>query len=465
MGRPGERLRVERRRVPAPLIRYRIPSGRGAMEQPNAAGDGDAPLTLRLWAALVGTGVAAGLLGAGLMAVLFTVQRLAFGDHPGGFEGSEVASSGGRRLAALAVGGAVSGVGWWLLRRATAGESSDVDDALWRGHARLGWRRSLGTGVLSEVAVGAGASLGREAAPKLLGGVAGSLLAGWAGLSTPQRRLLVACGAGAGLACVYDVPVAGALFTAEVLLGTVALPVVLPALVCSGVATLVARVYLPDVPIYGGLPPYRSGAALLVFALLLGPLAGLAAVGYIRLIAWVSHHRVRGRAAPLAPLVAFVLLGLLALRWPQLLGNGKGLAHDAFVGAGGLATLAALAALKPLVTALCLGSGASGGLLTPVLATGAVLGAALGIAWSHVWPGAPVGACALVGAAALLGAGMQAPLTALVIVVELTTGDLQLALPLVAATAGATLLARVLDGYSIYSGRLGPLEQPAPEPG
>ena len=88
------------------------------------------------------------------------------------------------------------------------------------------------------------------------------------------------------------------------------------------------------------------------------------------------------------------------------------MAHDAFLSTAGLAVLLPLFALKPLVTALCLGSGASGGLFTPTLSTGAVLGAA-GIAWSLAWPGSPAGAYAIVGAAAMLGAARQAPLTGL----------------------------------------------------
>ena len=108
-------------------------------------------------------------------------------------------------------------------------------------------------------------------------------------------------------------------------------------------------------------------------------------------------------------MAAFGILGLIGSACPQLFGNGKDMASDAFIGTAGLAVLLPLAALKPLVTALCLGSGASGGLFTPTLSTGAVLGGAAGIAWSLAWPGSPAGAYAVVGAAAMLGAAMQAP--------------------------------------------------------
>jgi H+/Cl- antiporter ClcA len=132
------------------------------------------------------------------------------------------------------------------------------------------------------------------------------------------------------------------------------------------------------------------------------------------------------------------------------------MAHDVFLSSGGLLTLFALFTLKPLVTAMCLGSGASGGLFTPTLSTGAVLGGFLGMLWSLLWPGVPLGAYAIIGAAATMGAGMQAPLAGLVLVVELTHSGLHLMLPMIAATALATTVARYLDGYSIYSARLAP---------
>jgi chloride channel protein, CIC family len=119
------------------------------------------------------------------------------------------------------------------------------------------------------------------------------------------------------------------------------------------------------------------------------------------------------------------------------------MARDAFTGAG---SLSLLLALKPLVTALCLGSGASGGLFTPTLSTGAVLGGSLGMAWSLAWPGSPSGAFAMVGAA------MQAPLAGLTLVLELTHSGFGLMVPMMAATA----VAFYVDGYSIYSARLRP---------
>jgi H+/Cl- antiporter ClcA len=446
---PGERLRQ-----PKPLIRRRMPSGRGSMEQPNVTGDEGVDLTPAFWVAVVATGVAAGLAGMAMMSILFHVQHLAFDYRHGTLEAAVEHSSWSRRIASLLLAGVIGGLGWFLLRRYTPGERSDVDDTLWSGDGSLSFRRCLGTSVLSEIVIGMGASMGREAAPKLLGAASGSVVAVVGRLTPAQRRMLVACGGGAGLACVYNVPLGGALFTAEILYGSMTLPAVLPALACSFVATAVAWLYLPAHATYTDIPSYPFVGSQLVWAVVVGPVIGVMAAGFIRLIGWVSHHRLTGWRGAAAPVVAFGILGVVGVQYPQLFGNGKDMAHDVFVGGGGFTLLFALFALKPIVTSLCLGSGASGGLFTPVLSTGAMLGGLCGMAWSLLWPGAAVGSYAMIGAAAMIGAGMQAPLTALVLILELTHTGFSLMVPMVAATSLATLVSRTIDGYSIYTARL-----------
>ena len=448
--RPSERLRM-----PQPLIRTRLPSGRGATEQPNVTSDGDTALTPVFWMVLVATGIAAGLFGDLLMFVLFSVEHLAFGFNAGPLQDGVRHASDLRRLIILPLGGLIGGVSWYLLRRYTDGKS-EIDDSIWNGDGKLSFGRSFGTSLISEFVIGMGASLGREAAPKLMGGVSASVLATWAQLSIGQRRLLVACGGGAGLAAVYNVPLAGALFTAEVMVGSLALPVVLPALACSGIATAVGWLYLPAHATYLNIPAYRFTLPLLVWSLLAGPVIGVIAAGYIRLIGWVSFYRFTGWRSIPAMVVAFGILGLIGFALPQLFGNGRDLANQAFLGRGAIGLLLLLFLLKPLVTAMCLGSGASGGLFTPTLSTGAAFGAAVGIAWNLLWPGSPPGAYALVAAAALLGAAMQAPLASLALVLELTHSGFQIMVPMVAATVTATIVSRYIDGYSMYSARLPP---------
>ena len=424
------------------------------MEQPNVTHDGEAPLSPKFWLAVLLTGVATGLFGDLLMWILRLAEHSAFLYHSGSYQRAVARVGGVRRVVSLLIAGVIGAVSWYLIRRYLKNERSEIDEAVWNGDGDLSPRRSLLTSLVSEVVIGLGASIGREAAPKLMGGASGSVLARWFNLTPAQKRLLVACGGGAGLAAVYNVPFGGALFTAEVLYGSFALPVVFPALATSLIATLVAWIYLPSRATYPDLPTYRFSATLMVWSLLAGVIIGLLAVVYVRLIGWVSFHRARGAHILWAMPLSFAVVGVVGVWYPQLFGNGKGMAHDAFLGLGGAGLLFALFALKPLVTALTLGSGAAGGLFTPFLATGAAMGGFMGALWSHLWPGSPLGAFALVGAAAMVGAVMQAPLVGIVLVLELTHGGFNITIPMMAATVIATIIVRQIDGYSIYSARL-----------
>jgi H+/Cl- antiporter ClcA len=256
------------------------------------------------------------------------------------------------------------------------------------------------------------------------------------------------------MAAVYNVPLGGALFALEVLLGTVRLPLVLPALATSLIATAAAWIYLPTGPTYV-VGEYGIAASLVVWAAIIGPLAGLAAVAWVRVIAFVHRRRATGRLRVAAPVVALTALGALSIAYPQLLGNGKDTVQLAVVGALGGGLLAILAVLKPLVTAACLGSGVPGGLFTPTLAFGALLGGLLGLGWVQLWPGTPVGSYAIIGGGAVLAAAMQGPLAATVLMLELAHHTQNLAVPLLLAVTGATVVARVIGAPSIYSARLG----------
>jgi H+/Cl- antiporter ClcA len=308
--------------------------------------------------------------------------------------------------------------------------------------------------VLSIAVVAFGASLGREAAPQLAGGAFASSLCDWLAVPRWQRRLLVACGAGAGMAAVYNVPLGGALFALEVLLGTVTLPLVLPALATSAIATGVAWIALPTTATY--LVPDRlvSGSEV-VWALVIGPLAGLASVAWVRLVARAHQLRPTGRQRLVVPVLVLGTLGVVSIAYPELLGNGMDTVQLAILGQLAVGLTAVLVVLKPFFTAACLSSGAPGGLFTPTLTYGVLFGVLLGHAWTLVWPGSPIGPFAIIGGGAVLGASMQGPLSAIVLMLELVHHSTSLAVPLVIATAVATIVARLIGAPSIYSARLG----------
>ncbi len=406
---------------------------------------------LRFWILVAAIGVGAGLGGAALIELLRFVQHVAWSYHSGAFLDGVQRTSSARRVLVLAIGGLVAGLGALAMGRLRG--AGEVSETIWLRAARLPFWASLGRAVHSIVIVALGASLGREAAPQQVGAAIASNLSDWARLPDWQRRLLVACGAGAGMAAVYNVPLGGALFALEVLLGTLTLPLVLPALATTLIATAVAWVALPSQPTYS-IPSYSVSASQIVWALIVGPIAGLAAVAYIRLISRAHALRPAGWARLFVPMVVFTGLGALAIAYPQLLGNGKNLVQLALLGRLSVALLIALLVLKPLVTAACLGSGAPGGLFTPTLAYGVLLGALLGEAWSQIWPGAPIGSYAIIGGAAVLGAAMQGPLAAIVLLLELTHKADALMVPILLAVVEATVLTRLLGAHSIYSARL-----------
>ncbi len=400
---------------------------------------------------VVAIGVAAGLGGAALIELLRAVQRVAWSYNTGHFlEGVEHVSD-ARRVGVLALGGLVAGVA--ALGLARIGPGGEVTEALWLRAGRMRLLAAVSRALDSIVIVGLGASLGREAAPQQIGAAVASRLSDSAGLPVWQRRLLVASGAGAGMAAVYNVPLGGALFALEVLLGTISLPLVLPALATSMIATAVAWIALPKAPTYI-VPTYNAHPSQVVWAVLAGPIAAVASVAYIRLISKAHAMRPTGWLRVAAPIVVFTALGVVSIAYPEVLGNGKGVVQLVLVGRLALATMAVLIILKPVATAACLASGAPGGLFTPTLTFGVVLGGVLGEGWSQIWPGAAIGSYAVIGGAAVLAAGMQAPLAAVVLLLELTHKVDGLMVPMLIAVVEATVISRLLKARSIYSARL-----------
>lgn len=395
--------------------------------------------------ATVLTGVAAGVLGAALTLLLHAVQHLAFGYTENTFLVGVEKASPVRRVVAMAVGGVVVGVGWWLHRRRVDIEQVSVTRAVRDRDPRMPVRATVWDAVLQIVAVGAGASLGREGAPRQAGAAVGGWLAATFRLDAARRRTVLAAGAGAGLAAVYNVPLGGALFTAEVLLRSLAPRHLIPAAVTSAVATAVAW---PALSTHATYPTTRLHLHLPVvaWAVLVGPICGVVGVGFVRLMSRARTHAPIGARLVVSIPLGFAAVGALAVVRPELLGNGKGPAQLAFTASMTVALGAALAALKPLATALCLRAGAIGGLLTPSVATGAALGIVTGAVWNVLWPGSTPAEYAVVAAAALLAATQRAPLTAAVLVIEfLGWAGWRLALPIALAVPLAAYTAARID--------------------
>lgn len=426
---------------------------------PRAAGSDAIPSTLArpgagaFWLALLLTGAGTGAAAAALTRLLEFVQRVVWGGS-----GSDLLSAASRvgawrHVGVLLGAGVVTGLGQIILKRLSSGNGIDTTAAIWFHAGRMPAWRTLGSAVLSVIIVGMGVSLGREGAPKQAGAVFANAFSDGVDLSDEQRRLLVACGAGAGMAAAYGVPLGGALFALEVMRGVLALRYVLPALFTSLVATAISWLVLPDAPTYI-IPSFRNSASVMAWAMVAGPIAGLASVGYVRLITWADHNKPENWRRILAPVVVFGALGAASITFPQLLGNGHDVSQLAFAGQVAPLLLLILLVLRPLATAMSVKCGAPGGLFTPSLTVGALLGGLLGHVWSAFWPGVPPGMFALLGAGALLAATTQGPISSVVLLMEMTGRDRSFIAPLLLAVVTATVVARSIESRSVYEARL-----------
>jgi CIC family chloride channel protein len=407
----------------------------------------------RFWAAVAGIGVSAGFAAALLTKLLEALQSLAWHGSGTNILRSARNAPPWQCVLVLGIAGIVTGAGQVLLRRLSSANGIDTTAAIWFHAGRMPAVRTLGSAILSILVVGLGASLGREGAPKQAGAVFANWFSDWTKLSDEQRRLLVACGAGAGMAAAYGVPLGGALFALEVLRGALALRYILPALFCSGLAAATAWTMLPDVATYHFPVSPATGPALLLCGLC-GILAGLFSVVYVRLVTMAERNKPRSWFRIVAPIVGLTVLGLAATRFPELLGNGRDISQLLFLGESTLSLAGVLALLKPAAILLCVGAGVPGGLFTPSLTCGALLGTVVSYIASFAFPGAPHGLIALVGASSVLAATTQGPISTMVLLMEMTGHDRSIILPMTIGVFLATLIARSIEPRSIYDARL-----------
>nr|WP_242621805.1 chloride channel protein [Komagataeibacter xylinus] len=397
--------------------------------------------------AVIATGFLSGVGGTVLSVLLHTVQHAAYGyGQPGGphtFVQGVSAAAPWRRVAALCAAGVVAGVGWWALGR--FGRPL-VSIAAAVGKTGLGKPMpALSTTVhvlLQIVTVALGSPLGREVAPRELGAVLATGTGRVLGLAPDDRRIIIACGAGAGLSAVYNVPLGGALFILEVLLGTVGQRAVLCAVGTSAIGAFVPWAVLGNLHQYD-IGPMAVTAPVVLWALCAGPVIGVGAQMAKRLMAVVQNRAARGGARIAWCLVVFPLLGVLSCFYPQLPGNGRGPMQLALSAQLGTQLAATVLVLKIVVIMGALRAGAAGGLLTPSLTMGALLATVLAGGWNACLPVVDVGTVALLGGIAFLGTFMSMPLTALALGLEFTHVGHDMWIPAFLTLAGALLAFRV----------------------
>lgn len=387
-------------------------------------------------------GVAAGLLTLMLYAVEHAFLGYVEGDgQPGPFD-----VPAWRRAISVFVGLSVAAFAWWLLRTRTARVPS-VKKAV-NGERMPLWQTVVHV-LLQIFIVGTGASIGREVAPRELGALFGQRFAHWIHLGPRDTRTLVAVTAAAGLAGVYNAPLAGTFFATEILLADISVEAVSLAFGCSALASWMASLVKGTHVFYViGRVDGLFTSDLIGFAVVAGPVCGLFGSLFQRGSSWAESHRSSGMAILWTLPLAGVLTGVVAIWVPQVMGNGRATAQLAFSSVAEWSAVALLLlsfAAKAVVTLLTIRAGASGGVLQPGIALGASMGASMGVCWMMVFHTNSMGVYALIGACALLAASQKAPLMAMCLVMELADAPLNLFVPVGCAVAVAGLVSSVLS--------------------
>lgn len=389
-----------------------------------------------LIAAVAIIGIAIGAAAGLLTLMLYQVERFALGYIENAHESGPFNVPAIRRAISVTVGASIAAVIWWLLRTRTTTVPS-VKKAV--GGALMPVWQTIVHVLLQIFIVGTGMSIGREVAPRELGAMFGQRFARWVRLGAKDTRMLVAITAAAGLAGVYNAPLAGTFFAVEILLADVTLETVTLAFACSAFASWVASL------VKGTHTFYLIGKAdglftpdYMVFALIAGLMLGVAGALFRRGSQWAEKNKPSGAGILWMMPLTGLLTGVVAIAVPQVMGNGRATAQLSFSSKADLAVIPVLLlsfVAKAIVTLMTIRSGASGGVLQPGIALGASGGAILGILWMQVFHTNSIGMYALLGACALLAASQQAPLMAICLVMELADAPINLFVPIGLAVA------------------------------
>jgi len=328
---------------------------------------------------------------------------------------------------------------------------------------KIGVRKASGETLSNMVALGSGASMGREAPTVALGAALASLLGQLLRLDEQQMRVMLGCGVAAAIAASFNAPIAGALFALEVILTDYTIATFSPIVLSAVIATVITRAEVGDYPAFV-VPTFEMTSLMQIPSyLLLGVICGLLAALLIYLLPKVrGAFELHVPNLLVRPVVAGLMLGLLALLVPELMSMGYGtvsqLLNEAFeanlfgVGVPLIPFLLLLLCLKLTTSLLCAGGGFGTGLIGPSLFLGAAAGALFGLLFHGVFPDltGSYGGYALIGAGAMMAAALQAPVSTILMLFELS-GEYQIMVPLMTACVVATLVKSAFGSASVFT--------------
>ncbi len=375
---------------------------------------------LLLWAALIG--VVGALATVAFHEGMALAERIAT-QHPGSLVAAATMLAPWRRAITPALGGIAAGVFLWLAKRAANGKKQpDYLENIAVGDGRQDVRGTLLRSASSLCTIGSGGSVGREGAMVQLAAATGSWIGQLGRFDGDDLRLLLACGAAAGFAAAYDAALSGAIFIAEIVYGTLTIRRLGPLMVASVISNVTVHQVLGYEPVYK-IPPLRVSTLWeLPLFVLLGALLGVLAPLFMATLD--GAHRLVKRlpiGLPLKLALGGLVVGLISAAVPQVWGNGYSVVNDVLHSPWPLTLVATVLIAKVFATAATTGSGAVGGVFTPTIFVGAMLGMLAGSIAHALWPGSSLPVVyAVIGMGAFLAATTHAPLMSFLIVFEMT---------------------------------------------
>jgi CIC family chloride channel protein len=361
------------------------------------------------------------------------------------------------KILAPTVGGLIVGLIVYRFAREAKGHGvPEVMEAVAVRGGRIRPRVVIAKMFASGICIASGGSVGREGPIVQIGSALGSTIGQWLKIDQQRLRTLVGCGAAAGIAGTFNAPVAGALFAVEIILGDFGVAQFSPIVISSVAATVVSHQFLGDFPAFE-VTGYSLVHANELFAYAaLGIMAGLVALAFIRTLYRSEDWFDKIRLHPvLKTALGGTIIGVIGIWLPHIFGVGYEAINEALNGTMVWHFMLILVVAKIVAVSITIGSGGSGGVFAPSLFIGAMLGGSVGTVAHTLWPTgtADPGAYALVGMGAVVAAGTHAPITAILIIFELTN-DYEIILPLMISCIIATLLTTRLQRSSIYTLKL-----------